>query len=481
MLLFHRVGFGLRPTETIPTDQIGWALEQLAATPKPVGISSLRQMSPAIEPWPERFTFSLDERVKNSRKLRIAREKLDEDAKLSKADKKVKRRALEKRYETRKYDELALFHQAIYGADGVRQRFIQFWMNHFTIGDNSGSQHYAGHLYQEVIGNGVGGHFADLAYDVTRHPAMLSYLDNIYNIGERSRKARQSRDKQIGLNDNLARELMELHTTSPAANYTEEDIRNAAKILSGWGMIFNNPKAFEWDREHGIGDYHKVYITRHAEPGDKTVFGKTYPAGQKALRMLVDDLAAMPETAEFIAKRLCTHFISDTPSRDDLAAVVAAWQRSNGHLPTVHQAVIERAALATSPKMQWPMTWFYSLSRLSGSDLVYGWDDVHGMDPHNGVFQPKNIMREMGQEIWARRQPDGFALEGVSWASPEHMERRIRLAMIIWKYGNVKLGIDEMMARAGASADTRAMIAQNSKAQRKFILLSCSREVMGSV
>lgn len=481
MLLYHRVGLGLRPEEDIPSDQIGWALGQLTAPLEPVGIRSLRQMAPAIEPWPDKFTYDLDTRVKDSRKMRIGREKLDEDAKLSKADKKIKRRELDKLYRHQEYDSLALFHQAIYGADGVRQRFIHFWMNHFTIGNNSGSQHYAGHLYQEVIAKGVEGKFADLAYDVTRHPAMLTYLDNIYNIGEKSREARDKRDNQIGLNDNLARELMELHTTSPAAAYSEEDIRNAAKILSGWGMIFNNPKAFEWDRKFKIKDYQDAFVKRHAEPGKKTVFGKTYPAGRKALRMLVDDLAAMRETPEFIARRLCTHFISDTPSSDDLAAVIAAWQRSDGHLPTVHQAVIERAALATTPKMQWPLTWFYGLSRLSGSDLIYGWDDVYGKDPHNGVYRPKTIMEEMGQEIWADRQPDGFALEGVNWASPEHMERRIRMAMVMWKFGKIKLDIDEMMARVGASADTRNLIAQTGKTQRKFILLSCCREIMGSV
>ena len=173
------------------------------------------------------------------------------------------------------------------------------------------------------------GSFADLAYRATKHPAMLTYLDNIYSVGENSPKAQNARRNnskiQIGLNDNLARELMELHTISPAAGYTEVDIREAAKIPSGWGIIFNKPIKGKgnWN---GTTDYENIYVPSHAEPGNKTVLGERFSSGKGALRKLVNFLSERPETRTFICRKLCLHFVSDTPSADDLRHVEQAWQ-----------------------------------------------------------------------------------------------------------------------------------------------------------
>ena len=127
---------------------------------------------------------------------------------------------------------------------------------------------------------------------------MLTYLDNVFNVGEKSKWARNSKtDEQIGLNDNLARELMELHTTSPSIGYTEEDIRQAAKVLAGWGDIFDENKDRKFSKA-GIKDFHLAYFKDKAEPGEKVVLGKTYPAGIEALEMLVRP-AASDHTARF--------------------------------------------------------------------------------------------------------------------------------------------------------------------------------------
>jgi len=481
MLLAHKVGFGLKPDEDMPEDAIGWALAQLANKAPQVGISRFRAGKQQIEPWPEEFIFDLTKRVKTARQLQRELDKLDDDSGLSSGERRRQEQALRQKFQPHAHDQLTFFHQPVFGEDGVRQRFVQFWMNHFTVGANSNSNDYAGDLFQNVMNRDIDGRFADMAYNVTRHPTMLCYLDNIYNIGETSEKAKNNKKRQVGLNDNLGRELMELHTISPAAGYSEDDIRDAAKILAGWGFLFHKKDGARFDRKNRIKDYGDAFVTYHAEPGGKTVLGKTYPNGKKALRLFIDDLAAMPETAAHISRKLCQHFISDNPTDDDVNAVIAAWQRSDGDLPSVHKAVIERAALDNSPKMQWPLTWLFTLSRTSGGNLTYGWDDIGGKDPHEGVFRPRLMMRELGQNIWGRRQPDGFALDGASWATPEHMERRIRMASIMHRFGNPQLDANDMLERIDASTMTRDLVTSTSDPRNKFIFMACSREMMGSV
>ena len=204
-----------------------------------VGIRSISSMAPKVEPWPSNMIHTLEERIKTATYHRKTSEDAKENENLTQSEKDaVERELRDLDYENS--DKLQLCHQAIYGADPARQRLVHFWLNHFTIGNIDSNPFTIGHVIHDTIGKGIQGDFASLTYDITRHPGMLSYLDNVYNVGEKSRMARNSKsDEQIGLNDNLARELMELHTTSPSIGYTEEDIRQAAKVLAGWGDIFD--------------------------------------------------------------------------------------------------------------------------------------------------------------------------------------------------------------------------------------------------
>lgn len=191
--------------------------------------------------------------------------------------------------------------------------------------------------YWDAIYSGLDGSFDDLLYRVESHPAMLTYLDNIYNIGWHSEKAKgcDFDGCVVGLNDNLARELMELHTVSPSRGYTEDDIHNAAMTLAGWGDVFELPWGVVPD------DWAQPWAQYHAEP--KTVLGVSIPEGPKGLRVLTDLLAKDTATPQFICRKLTTHFIGDQATAEDIAAVEAAWTASSGHLPTVHRAVLTRA------------------------------------------------------------------------------------------------------------------------------------------
>ena len=482
MRLMHRIGFGYTPSESPDKDEIAQAINQLENPAPRVGLRKFRQMTRLPEAWPEKHIYDLKTRIKFARNFRKEEERIEKSSNLSNSEKSKLERQNDKKHRIDFYDRLAFVHQPIYGVDPVRQRFIHFWINHFTVGSTNGTRIYMGHLYQDVIGNGIGGNFNDLAYNVTRHPGMLTYLDNVYSVGKKSEEARNARkNDQIGLNDNLARELMELHTVSPKAGYTEEDIHNAAKILAGWGHIFNHPNSPKWFRDAGVRDMNDAYFKRRAEPGKKIVMGVEYPSGKKALRLFVDDLSSSEFTIEFLSKKLCIHFISDSPAIEDIQYVADSWRRSNGFLPAVHKAVIERAAKATSPKLQWPLTWALSLARVSGGTLFYGWEDVFNDDPSRGESRVTTIMEELGQDFWSRRQPDGFSVYGEDWVSSEHMERRILLSSMIFNHGEPDKDFDAMVARVGASKATINLIDQAKSKRDKFILLACSKEMMGAV
>ena len=210
-----RVGLGIGSDFVNPQD-LSDAKAQLDTEVVSVGKRTLRKKNDTPEAWPSHLTFNLDERVKACRLDRKKREDINENQSLSLKEKNKQRNDL-RRLEHRFIDRLHLAHQSIYGHDPVRQRFIHFWANHFTVGASGPSPFFIGHLIQDIITKGITGSFDKLAYDVTRHPSMLTYLDNVYSVGENSRYARDAgKNKQIGLNDNLARELMELHTTSPS-------------------------------------------------------------------------------------------------------------------------------------------------------------------------------------------------------------------------------------------------------------------------
>lgn len=474
-----RIGFGTDSTHNQLQGKSD-ALAQYQSPAAPVGVRSIAAGG-MIEPWPEHMLFDLDARIAATRHHRKRGDELSESQTLSQEEKDAGWRAL-KLKEHQFFDRLHLAHQSIYGSDPARQRLIHFWANHFTIGTGGPADFMIGHVIQDVIGNGISGDFADLAYDVTRHPGMLSYLDNVYSVGENSERGRHAgKDQQIGLNDNLAREVMELHTTSPSIGYTEEDIREAAKILSGWGDIFDNPNTISNFTEAGITDFHNAYFDDKAEPGRKNVLGKTYPDGQEALKMLIDDLAASEHTARFLSRKLCVHFIADEPQEADIQAVMAAWLDTGGHLPTVHEVTLERAVLSSQEKYQWPMTWLFTVLRSARANLVQGFDELHGeLMNMRGEYRIRALMEEIGQDFWSRRQPDGFSSISADWISPEHFERRMRLAAMIHDHGRPSRRADELMDLFDVSPATRTLVGKGKTSRERFILLTCSREFMGA-
>src|SRR5246127_2771816 len=184
---------------------------------------------------------------------------------------------------------------------GLVERLVWFWSNHFCV--NADKTVMAGAYEREAIRPHVLGRFSDMLLAAEGHPAMLLYLDNAQSIGPNS-IAGINRDK--GLNENLAREVLELHTLGVRTVYTQDDVTSFAKVLTGWTIIptVTNP-------DHG-GEF--VYIKRMHEPGPETIIGKEYEdSGTEQGRAVLADLARHPATAKHVATKLARHFIADDP------------------------------------------------------------------------------------------------------------------------------------------------------------------------
>jgi uncharacterized protein (DUF1800 family) len=387
-------------------------------------------------------------------------------------------------------DQLKFAHRNVYGEDQVKLRFTAFWANHFTTGNIWDNQNHIGHAIDEAILANLNGNFSHMLYKMTTHSSMLAYLDNCWSCGENSQEAKWAREdgQQAGLNDNLGRELLELHTVSPTAKYTESDIKNAANVLAGWGIwpgrITGDKELLSTEQRHkklremgGTINSWDFFKKNHAEPGTKRVLGKVIPAGKGGLKQLTNFLASHEHTINFISFKLAQHFVSDNPSKSDINYIVNAWKKSNGNLDQIHTAVIERAISSTEPKFQWPMTWLFQVVRLSGATYFKGWDE---MDKYNqGIMEAREIFEELGQSFWHERQPNGYSSDKKEWLSGEMFERRIRFADAIYSKGYPYSTPDEIMDRIGANETTRSLVNSFNRKKDKFIALMCSPELMG--
>lgn len=472
----QKIGLLFRPEDDIPRDIKDWTIGQLSTESKSIGIRSISN-SQKIEHWPEEYLPNLSERAEMLRQLRSYEDMIQKDKTLSKVEMDRLLWISEKKNNMRFLDELRFSHRNVYAEDQVKQRFSLFWSNHFTIGISGTTKGLIGHFMDAAILDNLNGSFANMLYKVTTHPAMLTYLDNIYSVGENSERGVQCRKNnkcKVGLNDNLGRELLELHTVSPAANYTESDIRAAAQVLAGWGTIVDKPQL----EKFGLFNHWDAFVVNRAEPGTKVVLGKAIYAGKDGLINLTDHLASHENTKLYLAHKLCQHFVSDNVQSADVEHIVKVWGQSNGDLRKIHQAVIERAIASASPKFQWPATWLFQILRISGSTYFFGWDDIH-KDLNDRRMSAKKVFTELGQPFWARRQPDGYPNSKTYWISGEFLERRLRFSEAIYNTAHPQLSPKEIMDRIGVNSVTRNLVEGLGGRKRQFVALMCSPELMG--
>ena len=306
-------------------------------------------------------------------------------------------------------------------ATPFRERLVWFWANHFTVSTKKRLASPLVNAYvREAIRPHVTGRLEDMVLAVMRHAAMLLYLDNAYSIGPNSPTGRS---RQRGLNENLARECLELHTVTPAAGYTQADVTALANILTGWSI---GPD----------GDAHGFNFrpTSH-EPGGKTVLGQVYPEGEAGGIAALRRFATHPATTRNLASKLVRHFIADTPPEPAIARIDGVLRTTGGDLKAAARALIGLPeAWRPMAKLRSPMD--YSVAVLRAIDLP--------ADRRPDVLA---IMDGLGQPLHGAPLPNGWSDQAADWAAPEAMMRRLD-----WAYA---------VAARGAALDP-VVVAQNS-------------------
>ena len=298
--------------------------------------------------------------------------------------------------------------RALDAPDGFRERLVQFWADHFTtIARARRDSPLPATLVEEAIRPHLTDRFTDMLKAVIQHPAMLGYLDQSRSFGPNSRIG-QRRAK--GLNENLARELLELHTVG--SGFTQEDVTQMAELLTGLTFGKQGP----------------TFDPRRAEPGAETVLGMTYDGDDLATVLkAMDDLAEHPATAAHLARKLAIHFVSDQPNPDLVQAMTDAWRASGGDLLAVTESLLTQPAAWSKlqEKARQPYDFIVASLRalgLDGADVMRMADDSF----RRMILQP---MSAMGQ-TWQRPPgPDGWPEAAEVWITPEAMAARITWAM----------------------------------------------------
>ena len=294
---------------------------------------------------------------------------------------------------------------------GFGERLAMFWANHFAVATSKSEECHilAGAFEREAIRPHVFGRFSDMLLAVETHPAMLAYLDNQQSIGPNSKA---NANKKRGLNENLARETLELHTLGVNGGYTQTDVTTLAKIITGWTVARAEGKL------GAPGTF--VFNAAAHEPGDQTLLGLTYAdngvgQGREALR----DLARHPATAQHIATKLVRHFVADVPPPALVQTVSATFTKTDGDLSAVYRALLasDEAWNPALVKVRSPQEFMAALLRASGEA------------PKPNVIL--GTLTAMGQPFWAPAGPNGFADTADVWASSESLSMRMDVASMI--------------------------------------------------
>jgi len=308
---------------------------------------------------------------------------------------------------------LAMLARSLSSEDGFRERLVRFWADHFTVVGKTGAlRPMAATFSEDAIRPNIAGRFGDMLKDAVTHPLMLAYLDQFSSVGEDSPVARR---QGKGLNENLAREVLELHTLGVGAGYSQTDVREFAKLLAG----------FTFSPTRGV-----VYQAKRATPGAETILGKSYGGDRPRIEDVYDalhDLALRPETARHIARKLAVHFVSDDPDPNLVGAITAAYQDSGGDLSACYSAMLEHPA-SWSPKLvkvKQPVDFIITSLRALGAEGK----TIAKLPVRSALQGFARPMQMMGQ-TWERPAgPDGWPEEGGHWITPQGLAARIQWAM----------------------------------------------------
>jgi uncharacterized protein (DUF1800 family) len=357
------------------------------------------------------------------------------------------------------------------------ERLVYFWSNHFAVSADKGAVFgLAGTLENEVIRPHVNGRFVDMLTAVEQHPAMIAFLDNQYSVGQDSDLAQRAAERrfdaakprrQFGINENLAREILELHTLGVNGGYTQADVTSFAQIITGWSIGGGKGRL-------AGGDPGRFYFRENLhEPGAKTLLGRTYgQAGRSQGEAVLADLARHPSTARFIATKLARHFIADDPPTPVVERLARAFLKSDGDLPHVYAALIDS-----------PEAWSPQPQKLkSPQDFVFSSLRSLNMSPQ----RPEEVVRSfdlLGQRQYTPGSPAGWPDAAKSWDGSDALMHRVLWAAQLaarFDFGTdpVELAASSLgsyvraetltaLRRAASSAQALALLLMSPEFQRR--------------
>lgn len=293
---------------------------------------------------------------------------------------------------------------------GFAERWVLFWSNHFCIALRRGQimQGLAGPYEREAIRPHVFGRFADLLVAVETHPAMLHYLDQRQSIGPNSPAGQRRRR---GLNENLAREILELHTLGVGGGYAQADVTAFARALTGWSIT-----GFE-ENIDGYGAF--VFAPNRHEPGPQTVMGRVYAQdGKEKGLAILRDLARHPSTARFLATKIARHFVADSPPPALVAALDTEFRKTDGDLAALARVLVAHPESIKAPPSKIRTPYEFVLASLRAAGALA--DRVPAL---------VNALNLMGQPLWNPPGPNGFPDDEASLAAPKAIKTRLEFSM----------------------------------------------------
>jgi uncharacterized protein (DUF1800 family) len=361
---------------------------------------------------------------------------------------------------TYRAEALARMQRAVMADCGFAERLVVFWSNHFCISANKGglARMWAGSFEREAIRPYVLGRFADMLKAVEQHPAMLFFLDNQQSLGPDSRAGI---NRKRGLNENLAREIMELHTLGVNGGYSQDDVTSLARIITGWTYA---------GRLGQLGEPGTFVFNANAhQPGAQRVMGKTYePNGVAQGEAVLTDIARHPSTAKFIATKFARHFVADDPPPALVARLADVFTKTDGDLKAMSMALVDADEAWKTPltKIRSPYEFLMATGRLLGRIPE---------DPGRYL----GGLSVLGQPLWSPAGPNGFPDTNAAWAAPEGMKLRLDISAQV--ASRLADSIDprdllELLAADAASPETRRTVERAETRQQALALLLMSPE-----
>ncbi|MCP4821508.1 MAG: DUF1800 domain-containing protein [Shimia sp.] len=403
-LAVHRFGYGMSPKVPSPAS-VSAMLDDLSGPDR-----AAKQF--ALPPTKE--LHAMTEEFRKLRKARGAAQDAGEENSAAEAAFAAFQKQRRKQYRGWMAQTLL---RRVWSEDGFRERLVDFWADHFSApGKRNIFRFNALHYVDDAIRPHVSGRFEDMLLAAVLHPQMLHFLDQSASVGPNSAFAKARTKRGVGLNENLAREILELHTLGVGGQYGQDDVRQLAKLLTGLRTNFDKRTVFDPSR---------------AEPGSETVLGQSYGGDGEAviadIHAVLRNLARHPDTAEHLAQKMAVHFVADQPDDAMIATMKSAYLETDGDLSAMCAAMLQHPAAWAPERRNFKQPVVFLCSAMRG--LAVPKRDLRKMGESRMRRIVDGPLRTMGQPIGIPLGPDGFEEGDAHWLSPQGLAARLQWSL----------------------------------------------------